>query len=125
MAGGRPTVFDEITIQKLEEAYSNDATDEQACFLANIAQSSLYNFQKEHPEFLERKKALKNMTTYQAKINIKNKVIDGDPSISQWLVERKEKNEGYSIRTEITGAEGKDLFEGLTEEQKKKLDNLL
>lgn len=33
--------------------------------------------------------------------------------------------ETYSKRSEMTGAEGKDLFEGLTEEQKKKLDNLL
>jgi transposase len=33
--------------------------------------------------------------------------------------------ETYSKRSEMTGAEGKDLFVGLTEEQKKKLDNLL
>lgn len=106
---GRPSVFDQTTLQKLEEAFANDATDVQACFLANISPASLYNYQKEHPEFLERKKALKGMTAYQAKINIKNKVIDGDINVSQWYIERKEKNEGFSTRTELTGGDGKDL----------------
>lgn len=31
----------------------------------------------------------------------------------------------WSERTELTGAEGMNLFDGLTEEQKRKLDNLL
>lgn len=106
---GRPSVFDGITLQKLEEAFSNDATDVQACFLANISPASLYNYQKEHPDFLERKKALKGMTAYQAKINIKNKIIDGDLDTSKWYAERKEKNEGFSIRTELTGGDGKEL----------------
>jgi hypothetical protein len=106
---GRPSVFDAVTLQKLEEAFANDATDVQACFLANISPASLYNYQKEHPDFLERKKALKGMTAYQAKINIKNKVIDGDVAISQWYVERKEKNEGFSTRTELTAGDGKDF----------------
>lgn len=106
---GRPSVFDETTLQKLEEAFSNDATDVQACFLANISPASLYNYQKENPEFLERKKALKGMTAYQAKINIKNKIIDGDVDTSKWYAERKEKNEGFSLRTELTQAEGKEF----------------
>jgi len=83
MPGGRPTVFDDITLKKLEDAFSNDATDVQACFLANISPASLYNYQKEHPEFLERKNALKAMTAYQAKLNIKNKIIGGDVTTSQ------------------------------------------
>jgi len=106
---GRPTVFDAITIQKLEDAFSNDATDLQACFLANISKSSLYNYQKEHPEFLERKNALKAMTAFQAKKNIRDKIIQGDVEKSMWYVERKEKNEGFSTRTELTGGDGKDL----------------
>ena len=32
---GAPSKIDEITLKKLEDAFSNDATDIQACFLAN------------------------------------------------------------------------------------------
>lgn len=108
MPAGRPTIMDELTLQKLEEAFSNDATDVQACFLANISPATLYNYQKEHPEFLERKKALKEMTVYQAKINVKNKVMEGDIETSKWLLPKREK-ERYSERHEVTGKDGKDL----------------
>lgn len=105
---GRPTVFDEMTLQKLEAAFANDATDLQACFLAKISKSSLYNYQKEHPEFLERKKALKAMTAYKAKLNIKTKIEEGDIDTSKWYAERKEKKE-FSTRQEHGGIDGKEL----------------
>lgn len=115
MENGRPTVFNESTLQKLEIAFSNDATDEQACFLANIATSSLYNYQKEHPEFLERKRALKQMVTYQAKVNLKECIYSQEKDLekekletSKWLLPKREK-EHYSERSELTGAGGKDL----------------
>jgi hypothetical protein len=106
---GRPTVMDKDTLRKLEDAFSNDATDIQACFLANISTTALYDYQKEHPEFTERKNALKAMITYQAKRNLKDKVISGDTETSKWLLARKEKGE-YSERLENTGKDGKDLI---------------
>ena len=109
---GRPTVFDETTLQKLEIAFSNDATDEQACFIANISPSSLYNYQKKNPEFLERKKALKSMVSYQAKANIRNAVFGDDIKekleTSKWLLPKKEKKE-YSDRIEHTGEDGQPI----------------
>jgi hypothetical protein len=115
METGRPTVFNESTLQKLEIAFSNDATDEQACFLANIATSSLYNYQKEHPEFLERKKALKQMVTYQAKSNLKELIFSQEKELekerieaSKWILPKREKSD-YSERSELSGPEGKDL----------------
>lgn len=105
---GRPTVMDEITLLKLEEAFSNDATDAQACFLANISPATLYKYQVEHPEFIERKNALKGMMVYQAKINIKNKILEGDIDTSKWILPKKEKAE-YSERQELSGPEGKEL----------------
>jgi len=116
METGRPTVFDEITLQKLEIAFSNDATDEQACFIANISPSSLYNYQKEHPEFLERKRALKAMMSYQAKSNLKELIYSQEKELekerieaSKWILPKKEKGD-YSERNEITGKDGKDLI---------------
>lgn len=91
--GGRPTVMDDLTLHKLEEAFLNDATDEQACFVANICPATLYNYQKEHPEFLERKQLLKGDLKYKAKLKIKEAILNEDkPLTSQWYLERKDKD---------------------------------
>ena len=94
---GRPTIMDEITLQKLEGAFANGATDIQACFIANIGTSTLYNYQTEHPEFVERKQALKDMIAYQAKLNIKQSLLADDEKLkietSKWYLERKNKKE--------------------------------
>ena len=90
---GRPTVMTEIVIAKLEQAFSNGATDGQACFYAGIGMNSLYDYIKIHPEFSNRKEELKDFILYQAKSNIK-KALDGeDKEISKWYLEKKAKKE--------------------------------
>lgn len=106
---GRPTVMYEMTLYKLEGAFADGASDELACFLANISPATLYNYQKEHPEFLERKKFLKDQTKFQAKKNIREAIAKGDLNMSTWYAERKIKEE-FSIRNEHTGADGAALF---------------
>lgn len=98
--GGRPTVMTPETIQKLEEAFSVGATDKEAIFIANISSSTFYAYCKEHPEFSERKEALKDMPKYMARKNIVNKIKDGDVPTSQWYAERKGKDE-FSNRTDM------------------------
>jgi len=98
---GRPTVMDELTIKKLEDAYSNDATDEQACFLANISKQTLYNYQKEHPEFIDRKQALKNQIKYIAKRKILEAIEKEDkPDTAKWYLEKKDKS--FKPKQDIT-----------------------
>jgi len=90
---GRPTKMDEITVKKLEDAYANDASDEQACFLANISKQTLYNYQELHPEFVDRKQALKDLIKYQAKAKIKEAInTEKEPNTSKWYLERKDKD---------------------------------
>lgn len=50
---GRPTVMTAEVIRKLHEAFCVGATDIEACSFAEIAPQTLYNFQKENPDFLE------------------------------------------------------------------------
>lgn len=105
---GRPTVMTPEVIAKLEEAFSNGATDLEACFLANISKDALYDYQNKYPQFSERKEALKEMVKYQARKNIVGKIKDGDVPTSQWFAERKMKDE-FSSRTEVTGRNGDGL----------------
>jgi hypothetical protein len=100
METGRPTVMTPETISKLEEAFSVGATDKEAIFLANISSATFYAYCKEHPEFSERKEALKDMPKYRARKNIVNKINDGDVPVSQWYAERKAKEE-FSNRTDL------------------------
>jgi len=106
---GRPISIDEMTLKILEDAFSNGATDVEACFLANISGQTLYNYQKKHPDFIERKQALKDMIKYQAKRNVVDRIKSGDIQQSNWWLDRKGKDEGFNVRQEVTGADGKDL----------------
>lgn len=105
---GHPTVMTPETIAKLEQAFSLGCTDMEACFSANIGKSALYNYQKEHPEFVERKEALKEKMIFAARTVIANSLADNDKDTAKWLLERKRKQE-FSTRIENTGADGEPL----------------
>lgn len=105
---GRPTVMTPETLTNLEQAFSLGCTDMEACFFANIGKSALYNYQKEHPEFAERKEALKEKMIFAARTVIANSLADNDKDTAKWLLERKRKQE-FSTRIENTGADGEPL----------------
>lgn len=106
--GGRPTVMTPDKLAKLQEAFLNSATDEEACLVAGISTSSLYDYQNEHPEFLEEKKLLKQDTNYKSRTNIVKAIREGNLQQSNWWIERKKKRE-FSLRHELTGEDGVDL----------------
>lgn len=105
---GRPTVMDLMTLKKLEEAFSIGASDREACLVANISTQTLYTFQLENPEYVERKEKLKDMPKYRARANIVEAINKGDLDTSKWYNERKAKSE-FSTRTETTGKDGAPL----------------
>lgn len=88
---GRPTVMTPETIKKLEEAFALDCTDTEACFYADIAPSTLYAYQVAVPEFLERKRELKERPFLKARQTI-IKNLD-QPEHAKWYMERKKKSE--------------------------------
>ena len=106
--GGRPTVMTDLTINKLEEAFLMGCSDLEACLFADISHQTLYNYQKENPDFVIRKEKLKENPILKARKSVING-LDNDPELSLKFLERKKKAE-FSLRTEVTGAEGKPLF---------------
>lgn len=114
---GRPTVMTAEIIAKLEEAFLNGATDREACFIAQIGQTTLYEYCQENQEFAERKESLKDMVKYKARHNVVKAITAGEIDISQWYLERKVKEE-FATRTENTGAGGKDLIPTVSEDDK-------
>lgn len=96
---GRKTVITPEVIQKLEQAFSLGCTDLEACFHAGIGKSTLYDYQKEHPEFLERKEMLKDKLVLQARSVVAENLKKGDKGVATWYLERKKKAE-FSTRVE-------------------------
>lgn len=96
---GRHTIMTPETLKKLDDAFIMGCPDLEACLLAGIGKTTLYDYQKENPEFVERKEALKNSTTLQARRNLAASIASGDLMDSKWYLERKAKNE-FSTKTE-------------------------
>lgn len=99
---GRPTVMTNDVLDKLELLFAKGLTDREACLIADINPSTLYNYCNEHPEFLERKELLKEQPRTKAKLNIAEAIEQEDIDISKWYLERKARDE-FSTKQEISG----------------------
>lgn len=117
---GRPTVMTTETLNKLEEVFAIGGTDKEACFYANISHQTLYDYQKDHPEFVERKEALKEKPILKARQTIVKGLEEADNA--KWYLERKMKKE-FASRSEVTGANGEPLQ--ISVEDKGKIDDAL
>lgn len=85
---GRP-LFDgkslTSVLQKLEHVFAIGGTDEEACIYADISPSAFYEYQKSHPEFLERKRLLKAKPILKARETIMKR-IGTDPKVAMWYL---------------------------------------
>lgn len=92
MLMARPTIFTPEVLQKLEQAFALDCTDEEACFYADISPSSLYAYQARKPKFLERKQALRLQPILKARMELV-RGLGGNPELSLKYLERKRRDE--------------------------------
>jgi len=123
--GGRPTVFTDETIAKLEYAFSLDCTDKEACFHADINPSTLYRYQNENPDFKERKDILKQSPVFKARQSVLDG-IESDKRLALMYLERKKKDE-FSVKTEheVTGVKLDDIFAGVDPEIVREVKDIL
>lgn len=68
--GGRPTKMTPETLEKLELAFWNSFTDEEACLHAEIDPKTLYRYCNENPAFASKKEILKKKPNLKAKMNL-------------------------------------------------------
>ena len=95
----RPTIMTPDVIAKLEEAFAWGCTDREACLWADIGFQTLYNYQEKHPEFVERKEALKEKPILLARKAVVNAIKKGDRITAMAYLDRKKKDE-FSTKTE-------------------------
>lgn len=117
---GRPPAMTQDVVNKLEQAFSLGATDLEACFYAGITKPTLYKYQDENPEFIDRKKALKEKLVLKARSVVADALENKDKQTAQWYLERRKKDE-FSTRHEQTGKDGKDLNPSLNDDDRELL----
>lgn len=96
----RPSKKTDITIQKLEYAFSIDCTVEEACYYADISTSTYHNYVTESPKLLDRFNALRNKPVLTAREEVV-KGMKNNPELALKYLERKRKAE-FSLRKEVT-----------------------
>lgn len=100
-----------VKLQKLIDAYKIDANDEEACFYAGISVDQLRYFKELHPDFYLVKRACYQNLGLIAKKKFAKQVEEGEAALTYLRLKRKD--EGYNPRVEVTGANGRELFEAL------------
>lgn len=90
---GRPTVMTDEMIGKLNLLFAKGLTDREACLIADINPSTLYDYCNANPEFAERKEMLKEKVKIKAKLNVAEAIEGEDIDMSKWYLERKAKDE--------------------------------
>ena len=97
---GRPTKMTEATVKKLDEAFAVGCSDLEACLYAGISKQTLYNYQDENPEYIDRKETLKQNLKMHSKFNLGKSITkEKDVDDSKWYLERKCKDE-FSTKSE-------------------------
>lgn len=119
---GRKTVITPYVLRKLKEAFLLGCTDREACLLAGISETALYDYQGNHQGFTEQKNIFKANPILKARQTvIKN--LD-DPKVAMWFLERRQKAEFSPKVTyqeeiyspELTKEEKETLYELLAQE---------
>lgn len=127
MAGGRPTVMTPEVIRKLEDAFAMGCSDLEACLVADISKSTLYDYQVLHPEFVERKEKLKETPVLKARQTILDNL--DDPNNAKWYLERKRKDEfSQQVNNKISGDKENPIYltdmSKLTDEELERLESI-
>lgn len=85
----RPTILTPDKITLLEKAWSYGCSDREACVMADIGKTALYDYCQDHKEFSERKELLKHSVNLQAKLNLVKQIQKGCIKTSMWWLERR------------------------------------
>ena len=101
--GGRPTVLTDAVVGKLEIGFAKGLNKTECCKFAGISRDTLYAYIEKHPEFSDRIEVLQSHPSMKAKINIADRIEKGDVELSQWYLERKNRDE-FSLKQTVDAA---------------------
>ncbi len=75
-------------------------TNREACFYAEVPESTFYDFLKEYPEYSDKIAMWKDYEKIKARLVVHKALDNGDRDMAKWYLERKAKDE-FSIKQEF------------------------
>ena len=112
-AGGRPSVMTKEVLEKLEWAFTIDATVEQACEYAGICPKTVYNYDAANPGFLQKIKGWQGRLGLRAKAVVATGIEQGDKNMAKWYLEKRDEDYKNQQKIELSG-QVNNPFEGIT-----------
>lgn len=104
-------------LAKLEHAFSIDSTVIEACFFADISETTYHRWCSENEQLRERFKALKSKMVFKARQTVCDNL--DDVSTAKWYLERRCKNE-FSLNHEVAQTETLELQSEYMKELRKR-----
>lgn len=103
---GRPSVINSYTLTALEQAFSWDATVDEACCHAGVSRNAFYEHLKKNPEYQNKIDTLRQHPTLMARETV-IKAIKTDANHAFRYLERKRRKE-FGQNVDVT-TDGKAL----------------
>ena len=97
---GRPRKITPKILEKLEEAFKLGCTNREACFYADVPESTFYDFLKEYPEYSDKIAMWKDYQKIKARFVVHKALEKGDRDMAKWYLERKAKDE-FNTKIEV------------------------
>lgn len=107
IGGGRPSLFTQMTYERLRTAFLMGCNKEQAAAYAEISKQTLYSYINSNPDFAQEIEKWMQNPLIKAKSTIYNDL--SNPDTAKWYLERKLKDE-FSTRQEMTGTDGEPFI---------------
>lgn len=117
-------VWNEDLWEDLSAAFSMGCNEDEACLYAKIPRAVYDSYIEKDEQMAKKFATLKKNTTLLAKKNVYNDLVGGDVNTSKYILDRLSKNEGYSTRNEVTGADGSKLF-NLSEDEQERISRAM
>lgn len=97
---GRPRTITPKKLEKLEEAFKLGCSNREACFYADVAESTFYDFLKDYPEYSDKIAMWKDYQKIKARYVVHKALENNDRDMAKWYLERKAKDE-FSTKQEF------------------------
>lgn len=105
-----PTKYDDVVVEKLEDAFRDGASISEACGLAGIDRQTYYNWLESVDGFSTKMEDAREWVNEIARAVVAQKITRRkDVETAKWWLERRVK-EKFSTRNELTGVNGQDLI---------------
>jgi hypothetical protein len=100
--GGRPTLYSEDMVSKLESIFKIGGTVEQAITYAGISKETYYTWGEKHSGFLTKMEQARTYADIVAKnIVVDSMIKDRDVSTAKWWLEKREFKQVQQNNTQV------------------------